>query len=139
MLNKVMLIGKVTKVTKNITSAGSLNVRFTVSTFEPVVSKQTGKRWRADHHKCVAWGQTAEFCQDRVANGGIVYVEGRIRYNVFSPPGQSKKYFTEIFVETVKLMDRISSDSGQLGTTVDDQVDSQSPVDDGVETEGNEE
>lgn len=130
MLNRVELIGKVHSTEAGVTPKGTFNVRFTVVTYERIRSQQTGRQFIGSYHKVVAWGQTAEFCKDRLQKDALVYVEGRIRYSRWKPKGGGPtRYYTEIFAMNVQMLDPLRDRIAPEGPTETQDVESNPPTD----------
>jgi len=123
-LNKVMLIGNITKDIQMRTTQGGQNVAsFSVATNRRWKDQSTGDfREEAQFHNVVAWGKLAEICNQYMGKGRKVYVEGRLQTRTWDDPqsGQ-KKYFTEIIAENIIMLDsksnRGSSDNYEGGRT----------------------
>lgn len=115
-LNKVMLIGNITKDIQMRTTQGGQNVAsFSVATNRRWKDQATND-WREDaqFHNIVAWGRLAEICSQYMGKGKKIYVEGRLQTRTWDDPksGQ-KKYFTEIVAENIIMLD--SRGGGQPG------------------------
>jgi len=107
-LNKVMLIGNITKDIQIRTTQRGQNVAsFSVATNRRWKDQSTGDfKEDAQFHNIVAWGKLAEICNQYMGKGRKVYVEGRIQTRTWDDPqsGQ-KKYFTEIVAENIIMLD----------------------------------
>ena len=104
MLNKVMLIGRLTK---------DPEVRYTptqkvVSSFTLAVSKDyknaDGTR-DADFLPIIAWGKTAEMCGNNLAKGTRILVEGRISVRNYDDADGNRRWITEVVAESVRFLD----------------------------------
>jgi single-strand DNA-binding protein len=107
-LNKVMLIGNITKDIQMRTTQGGQNVAsFSVATNRRWKDPSTGDfKDDAQFHNVVAWGKLAEICNQYMGKGRKIYVEGRLQTRTWDDPqsGQ-KKYFTEIIAENIIMLD----------------------------------
>jgi len=107
-LNKVMLIGNITKdIQMRTTQRGQNVASFSVATNRRWKDQSTGDfKEDAQFHNIVAWGKLAEICNQYMGKGRKVYVEGRIQTRTWDDPqsGQ-KKYFTEIVAENIIMLD----------------------------------
>lgn len=104
MLNKVMLIGRLTK---------DPEVRYTptqkvVSSFTLAVGKDfknaDGTR-DADFVPIIAWGKTAEMCGNNLAKGTRILVEGRISVRNYDDADGNRRWITEVVAESVRFLD----------------------------------
>ena len=104
MLNKVMLIGRLTK---------DPEVRYTptqkvVSSFTLAVGKDfknaDGTR-DADFVPIIAWGKTAEMCGNNLAKGTRILVEGRISVRNYDDADGNRRWMTEVVAESVRFLD----------------------------------
>lgn len=102
-VNKVIMIGHVAaepeiRETKN----GKLVANF------PLATDRLGGNGEGpsvtDYHKVVAWGRQAEVCQQYLAKGMAVYVEGRVHNRTFELPDGTKRFATEIVLQTLNLL-----------------------------------
>ena len=104
MLNKVMLIGRLTK---------DPEVRYTptqkvVSSFTLAVGKDyknaDGTR-DVDFVPIIAWGKTAEMCGNNLAKGTRILVEGRISVRNYDDADGNRRWMTEVVAESVRFLD----------------------------------
>ena len=113
-VNKVILVGNVGRdpELKALQSGTSL-AKFSVATNEPRWKDQNGEP-HTEWHNIVAWGKTAEFCQQYVTKGRQLYIEGRIRTRQYEQNGVTK-YFTEIHADNIELLGSRSDAAGGPG------------------------
>lgn len=100
-VNKVMIIGHVAaepeiRETKN----GNLVASFPLATNRG--DRDGGST--VDYHKVVAWGRLAQICQEHVAKGLALYVEGRLTNRSYELADKSKRYVTEVVMEEIQLL-----------------------------------
>ena len=114
-LNKVMLIGNITKDIQMRTTSGGQNVAsFSVATNRRWKDQATGDfKEDAQFHNIVAWGRLAEICSQYMGKGKKIYVEGRLQTRTWDDQqsGQ-KKYFTEVVAENIIMLDSKGSGGG---------------------------
>ncbi|MDX1642638.1 MAG: single-stranded DNA-binding protein, partial [Balneolaceae bacterium] len=60
---------------------------------------------RTEWHRFVAWGRTAEICQEYLRKGSLVYIEGPIQTREWEDKEGQKKYTTEIKALTMQMLD----------------------------------
>ena len=116
-LNKVMLIGNLTRDPElRYTNSGVSVASFGMA---------TNKSWRddsgelkevAEFHNIVAWGKMAEICQQLLAKGMKVYIEGSLNTRSWEGDDGNKNYRTEIRVDDMILLD----DKGRQGAGIDE-------------------
>jgi single-strand DNA-binding protein len=91
-----MIIGRMGKDPETkYTQTGSAVCNITVATDEGYV-KDGQKIDRTEWHQVVLWGKQAEFCQNYLSKGRLVYVEGSLQTNSWEDQQGNKRYRTEI-------------------------------------------
>ena len=86
------------------TSGGSMVCNFSVATnhrYKPAGSDE----WKesTEWHNVVVWGKQAEYVNENLSKGGLVYVQGRLQTRTWEKEGV-KQYKTEIVAERVAIM-----------------------------------
>lgn len=110
-LNKVMLIGRLTKNPElRSTPNGQSVTSFSVATNRVFTDASGQKQERAEFHNIVAWGKLAEICSQYLIKGRRAYIEGRIQTRDWVGQDQTKRYTTEVIAENMIILD---SPSGQ--------------------------
>ena len=79
---------------------------FSVATSSQWTDAQGQKQERTEYHPIVAWGKLADICQQYLAKGRKVYVEGRLQTREWEAQDGSKKQRTEIVAENMIILDR---------------------------------
>jgi single-strand DNA-binding protein len=107
-LNRVMVIGNVTRDPETRTSAaGSSVCTFGVATNRIWTNQQTGERQEeAEFHNVVAFGRLAEICAQYLGRGRKVYVEGRMKTREWQAQDGTRRNRTEIVCENMIMLDR---------------------------------
>ena len=54
----------------------------------------------------IAWGKVADLAEKFLRKGSEVAIEGKLMYNEFTDAGGVKRYFTEIQVNEILLLDK---------------------------------
>ena len=100
-MNKAILIGNLARdpETRN-TPSGVSCTTFTVACNRRFVNQQ-GVR-EADFINCVAWRQNADFVARYLTKGSKVAVEGSIQTRSYDAQDGTKRYVTEIVVDSVE-------------------------------------
>ena len=95
-MNKVVLVGRLTKDPELRFAAGSGN---SVSKFTVAVNRQF-KKDETDFISCVAFGKTAEIIAQHFTKGKQIAVSGSIRTGSYDAQDGTKKYTTDVAVDT---------------------------------------
>ena len=103
-MNKVILIGRLTRDPELRTTAGNLSV----ATFSLAVSRpytpQNGGDAGADFINCVVWRRQAENLARYCHKGSQIAVEGRIQSRNYTAQDGSKRYVTEVLVDNLTFL-----------------------------------
>lgn len=107
MINRVVLIGRLTKDPElRKTASGLSTCSFTTAVDRPVSKKdaqQNGEQ-TADFIACVAWRQQADYLTSYGHKGDLIGVEGRIQTRNYDDNDGRKVYVTEVVCNTVQLL-----------------------------------
>lgn len=104
MLNKVVLIGRLTKDPDlRYTPTGIPVARFTLAVQRPYANEQ-GER-EADFIPIVVWRSLAETCSKHLAKGRLVAVVGRIQTGSYETSDGQRRYTTDVVADEVKFLD----------------------------------
>jgi len=114
-INKVILVGRLGQDPKlTYLPSGSPVANFTIATDESYKDRDGNKVERAEWHRIAVYGRSAEFCNNYLAKGRLVYIEGTLRTRSWEDQQGQKRYTTEVVVtgpgHTVQGLD---SRSGQ--------------------------
>ena len=99
-INKVVLIGKLTKDPELRFTAGS---GMAVSRFTVAVNRQF-KKDEADFINCVAFGKTAETISQYLTKGRQIAVTGSIRTGSYDAQDGTKRYTADVAVESFEFI-----------------------------------
>lgn len=113
-VNKVILIGNLGRDPEmRHTQGGSAVCRLNLATTRSWFNKQTNERVEeTEWHRVTVWGKQAEHCNNYLAKGRSVYVEGRLKTSSYEQDGQ-KKYSTEVIADTVQFLSGQGQGQGQ--------------------------
>lgn len=112
-LNKVMLIGRLTKNPElRSTPSGQSVTSFSVATNRVFTDASGQKQERPEFHSIVAWGKLAEICSQFLVKGRRVYLEGRLQTRDWVAQDQTKRYTTEVVAENMIILDPPSGGQG---------------------------
>ena len=104
-VNKAILVGNLGRDPElRQTPNGQSVVNFTLATSETWTDKSGERVERTEWHRIVAWGRTAEMCNQYLSKGRTVYVEGRIQTREWEDKDGNKRYTTEINANTVNFI-----------------------------------
>ena len=113
-MNKVILIGRLTKDPElKTTSNGLSTVTFSLAVQRPFTN-QNGER-EADFINCVAWRKQAENIAKYCNKGSQVAAEGRISTRSYDAQDGTKRYVTEVVCDNVTFLG--AKGSGSTGNT----------------------
>ena len=103
MINKVILVGRITKdPALRKTQNGTSVVSFTLACNRKV--KQDGQP-DADFINCQAWGKTAEVICQYVFKGHLLGLEGRIQTRSYDDKDGKRVYVTEVVADSVQFLE----------------------------------
>lgn len=103
-MNKVILIGRLTRDPELRTTAGNLSVAtFSLAVSRPY-SPQNGGDAGADFINCVVWRRQAENLARYCHKGSQIAVEGRIQSRNYTAQDGSKRYVTEVLVDNLTFL-----------------------------------
>lgn len=98
-LNKVMLIGRVTRDPElKTTTGGTSVVSFSLATNDTYKNKNDEKVEETEFHNCVGYGGIADTIGTFVKKGQEIYVEGKKKTRSWEKDGK-KNYAVEIIIE----------------------------------------
>jgi len=106
-LNRVMLIGRVYRKNRiSYLQDGTAKSTFTVMTADRWVTKEGEERERREFHRVVAWRRLGERCEEILADGRLVYVEGRLNTRSWEDDSGQRRYITEVVAMKVQRLSR---------------------------------
>lgn len=114
-VNKVILVGNVGRdpETRHLDKGVSVS-RFSLATTESYTSKTGEKVSNTEWHNIVAWRGLADVVEKYVKKGSQLYIEGRLRTNMYEKDGV-KHYATEINADTLQLLGKREGQSEVSG------------------------
>ncbi len=105
-LNKVQLIGNLTRDPElRYTTGGTPVVTFGMATNKSWKDQEGNVKEVAEFHNIVAWNKMAEICQQLLAKGMKVYIEGSLSTRSWEADDGSTRYKTEVRVDDMILLD----------------------------------
>ncbi len=94
-MNKVFLIGRLTKDAEVRRSGDTVIAKFTLAV------DRRFKKDETDFISCTAFGKTAEFIEKYFSKGSKAVIEGRIQTGSYTNKEGKKVYTTDVVVEVV--------------------------------------
>jgi len=104
-LNKVMIIGNLTRDPEARTTPNGVNVTsFGVATNFTWRDPQGNPQEKVEYHNVVAWRKLGEICAQYLKKGRKVYVEGRLQTRDWQDQAGMKHYRTEIIATDMVML-----------------------------------
>ncbi len=104
-VNKVILVGRLGQNPEvRYTPAGAAVGNFSVATSESWSDKSGQKQEKTEWHRIVVWGKVAELCNQYLAKGRQVYIEGSLQTRQWQDKDGQTKYTTEVKAQTVQFL-----------------------------------
>jgi single-strand DNA-binding protein len=107
-LNKVMIIGRLTRDPELRTTPGGASVcQLGLATNYVYTNRQTGQKVeQVEYHNIVLWTKLAEIAHQYLKKGQRVYVEGRLQTRSWDDKnGGQKHYKTEVVADNMIMLD----------------------------------
>ena len=105
MLNKIILIGRLTKNPEaKSTASGNSVTTFTLAV-ERSFTNQAGEK-EADFIPIVTWRKLAETCARFLSKGRLVAVSGRLQVRTYDDSNGQKRYISEVVADEVQFLER---------------------------------
>ncbi|MDO8686990.1 MAG: single-stranded DNA-binding protein [Dehalococcoidales bacterium] len=109
-LNKIIVIGNLGREPEmRFTPNGRPVTSFSLATNWSYTTAEGERREETEWFTIVAWGKLAEQCNQFLAKGRLVYVEGRLRTHTWDGQDGQKHSRNEIVASTVRFLDRQSA------------------------------
>lgn len=111
-LNKVMIIGRLTRDPEIRTTPNGANVAsFAVATSFNWTDAQGQKKEITEFHNVVAWRKLADIIGQYLKKGSQVYLEGRLQTRNWEGQDGKKNYRTEIIADSMIMLGRPTAGS----------------------------
>lgn len=108
MLNKVILIGRLTRDPEIRTTTSGISVGLFTLAVNRNYTSANGQR-EADFISCVSYRKLAETIGQYVRKGQLICVEGRIQTRNYDAQDGTKRYVTEVIVDSFEFLESRSS------------------------------
>ncbi len=105
-LNKVMIIGRLTRDPEMRTTPSGVNVcQLSVATSYSYTNQTTGQKVdQPEYHNVVVWRKLAEIANQYLRKGVQVYFEGRLQTRSWDAQDGQKRYRTEIIADNMIML-----------------------------------
>jgi single-strand DNA-binding protein len=104
MVNRVILIGNLTKDAESLPSSGKPMTRMRLATNSTWRDTQGNRQEETEYHAVICFGRLAEVCALYCTRGRRVYVEGKLRTRDYTGSDGLRRFSTEVVAESVKLL-----------------------------------
>ena len=112
-LNKVTIIGNVgSEPEMRFTPNGKPVTSFPVATNWMYTTPDGERRQETEWFNIVAWNKLAEQCNQFLAKGKLVYVEGRLHTRNWEGQDGAQRRTTEVVAQRMQMLDRKGASSG---------------------------
>ena len=109
-MNKAILLGRLTKAPEiKYTQSGKAVASFALAIDR---RRSAGGEKQADFISCVAWEKTAETIGNYCSKGQQIAVEGRIQSRSYDAQDGSKRYVTEVIVQSMEFCGKKGDNGG---------------------------
>lgn len=106
-LNKVMIIGRLTRDPELRTTTSGINVcQLGLATNYVYTNQQSGQKVeQVEYHNVVLWRKLGEIAHQYLKKGRRVYIEGRLQTRSWEGQDGKKNYKTEIVADNMIMLD----------------------------------
>ena len=119
-MNKMMVIGNLgSDPEMRYTPNGQAVTNFTVATNYRSTAPDGERREETEWFRISAWGKLAELCNQYLAKGRKVYIEGRLRSRSFEGRDGQTRFVNEIMANDVRFLDTAASRAADFPGGVD--------------------
>jgi single-strand DNA-binding protein len=111
-MNKVILIGRLGKdPEERVTAGGTRVANFSLATnhFRPANGNGAAQEF-TEWHRIVAFGKSAELCNQYLKKGQQVCVEGSLQTRSWEKPPGERHYMTEVVAARITFLDSKGKD-----------------------------
>ena len=120
-VNKVILIGNLGKDPEmRYLPSGQAVTKFSLATGSRWKDKDGQWQDRTDWHNIVAFGKTAEICNEYLKKGRQVFIEGRIQTRSYDDRDGNKKWITEIIAQSMQMLGRKGEEEEEIPEAVEE-------------------
>ena len=99
MVNRVILVGNLTKDAESLPSSGKPMTRMRLATNSTWRDAQGNRQEETEYHAVICFGRLAEVCALYCTRGRRVYVEGKLRTRDYTGGDGLRRFSTEVVAE----------------------------------------
>lgn len=105
MINRVILVGRLTRDPEMVTSPKGLSIAKLRLATNSYGRDDDGNRTEdVQYHSLVAFGSLAGICQEYLTRGKLIYAEGKLRSKEWDGKDGFRRYTTEIVIDVMKML-----------------------------------
>ena len=105
MVNRVHLIGRLTRDPEIVTSPKGLSIAKLRLATNSYGRDEDGNRTEdVQYHSLVAFGRLAGGCQEYLSRGKLIYVEGKLRSKEWDGKDGFRRYTTEVVIDFMQIL-----------------------------------
>ena len=128
-LNKVFLIGNLTRAVElRFAPSGTAVGSFGLATNRNFTTQAGEKKQEACFIKIVVWGRQAETCNQYLAKGSSVFVEGRLIYRSWQGQDGKNKSTLEVRADRVQFLGKVNREQSPADPASHELPDAEKPV-----------
>lgn len=101
-MNSVKLIGNVGKEINVRDFQNGKLATFSMATNETYTNQKNEIVKNTTWHNIVAWGKTAQICEQLLSKGKLIAIEGKLNYRSYLNKENKKVYVTEIVAKNIE-------------------------------------
>lgn len=117
-LNKVMLIGRLTRDPESRTTPQGVTVcNFSLATSRTWKDDQGVTQDRTEFHNIVAWRRLGEICAQYLVKGRQIYLEGHLETRNWEDQNGQKRYRTEVIADNMIMLGSKGEGAKPAGAT----------------------
>lgn len=104
-VNKATLLGRLgSDPSVRYTQANTAVATLSLATSMKYTDKNGEKQENTEWHRVIAWGKLAEICQQYLAKGSQIYLEGYLQTRSWEDKEGIKRYTTEIVMQQMTML-----------------------------------
>ena len=104
-VNKVLLVGRTgSDADMKYTTKGMAIANISIATTDTRKDAKGEFQDNTEWHRIVVFGKIAEFTENYVKKGALVYVEGRLQTRSWDDKEDNKHYMTEVVAEKLTML-----------------------------------
>jgi len=104
-MNRAELIGRLGSEPRGGVVNGNTYGNICIATQENYTDRYGQRTQRTTWHRIVCWGRLAEFANQYLCKGRLVFVEGRINYREYTDKQGVLRTVTEIIANRIRALD----------------------------------